>query len=174
MKIKIRRATEEDASLIADLGARTYRETYSKLIHVDDIEPRIEYRYGLNQQVLEIKEKNSFHYICEVDGSPCGFMSLKTIAPSIEHKMKNPIKLDRIYILKQFQSMGIGTLLLNTALEAANEVGASDMWLGVLSENESALQFYEKFGFDQIGEEPVVIASGVYKYILFARSTLMA
>ena len=60
-------------------------------------------------------------------------------------KSDNANKITSVYLLPKFQGKGIGTMLLQQALDwLGNE---KDVTLGVVPYNQSAIRFYEKSGF---------------------------
>ncbi|KNA17549.1 hypothetical protein SOVF_079070 [Spinacia oleracea] len=59
----------------------------------------------------------------------------------------------RVYImtlgvLAPYRGLGIGTKLLNHVLELSSKQNISEVYLHVQTNNEDALNFYKKFGFD--------------------------
>jgi ribosomal protein S18 acetylase RimI-like enzyme len=57
------------------------------------------------------------------------------------------VELSKIYVLPEQHGSGIATALMDAALDAAAEWGASRVWLGVNQKNERAQRFYTKCGF---------------------------
>ena len=58
----------------------------------------------------------------------------------------------RIYILKEYQSRGLGKKLFEFSLEKAKEKNVEWVWLGVWEKNYKAQNFYKKFGFEKFSE----------------------
>ncbi len=61
-------------------------------------------------------------------------------------------ELNKLYILEWFCGMGIGYHLLNEAENLVKQKGQNKMWLWVLDSNERAIKFYERQGYQHIGE----------------------
>ncbi len=59
-----------------------------------------------------------------------------------------------IVVDEKYRNMGIGTLLLNHAVEIAKEKECKKIVLDVDRDNETALSLYKKFGFISLKEEP--------------------
>lgn len=56
-----------------------------------------------------------------------------------------------VYVSNDFQGKGIGKLLLKELIAAAKEQGIHTMIAVIDSENESSVDFHEKFGFETVG-----------------------
>ena len=61
-------------------------------------------------------------------------------------------EVQRLYVLRDHQGAGRGTMLLNTALEWLEREGPRTLWIGVWSENYGAQRFYARHGFTTVGE----------------------
>lgn len=61
------------------------------------------------------------------------------------------LELKRIYLLGRFHGGGIGKRLVAAAVAHATAVGAKRLLLGVYAHNQSAIAFYERVGFRQLG-----------------------
>ena len=99
--------------------------------------------------------------IAEIDGEHagnCSVMSLGTYR-RYEHRCEIAIALYQKYC-----NSGIGTMLLETALAAAKEMGYQQAELEVISDNKSAISLYEKLGFKKYGTFPknMKYADGTY------------
>lgn len=64
---------------------------------------------------------------------------------------ENATKLDRIYLLKEFQGMKLGFKLLQFNIELAKNNHQSGIWLFTWVGNKKAIEFYLKAGFKIIG-----------------------
>jgi GNAT superfamily N-acetyltransferase len=60
-------------------------------------------------------------------------------------------ELNKLYILERFCGMGIGHKLLSEAEKIVMSKGIKEMWLWVLESNDRAITFYEKQGYQCIG-----------------------
>lgn len=84
-------------------------------------------------------EQSSQHYLAEYDGIKA--------ATARWRKTEKGIKMERFAVLKEFRGKGLGAEILKTALEDA---GTSD--LVYLHAQTHAQPFYEKYGFEAVGE----------------------
>ncbi len=86
-------------------------------------------------------EDSAIHFICHVDGKPVGAGRLSIL----DHKLK----VERIAILKEYRSQGLGKLIVGTVLKECSR------YPGKLIGGHAQLiarEFYEELGFRAIGE----------------------
>ena len=62
------------------------------------------------------------------------------------------LEVEKIYILQDFLSQGLGKQLISFAIERAQQQHKKHLWLGVWEHNFPALKFYNKMDFEQFGE----------------------
>ena len=59
-----------------------------------------------------------------------------------------------IAVLKEFWGLGLGTILMDIAMDAAWDMGFEQVELDVVSTNETAINLYKKFEFEAFGLHP--------------------
>ena len=69
------------------------------------------------------------------------------------------LEVERIYVLRDFQGLGMGRALIEKALELARRKKKGFVWLGVWEKNENAIAFYKKMGFRKTGTHPFVMGT---------------
>ncbi len=79
-----------------------------------------------------------------IDQEPAGYLKLNTGTSQSEEMADHFLEIERIYVRKKFKHQGIGTFLLDTAIEKAKEKQKTAIWLGVWEHNDVALAFYRK------------------------------
>ena len=72
----------------------------------------------------------------------------------LDIKSPKSLEIEKIYILKDYQSKGLGKILLNEIIRIAKNDNKEFIWSGVLEKNKNAISFYNKNGFKQIGRFP--------------------
>ena len=163
--IEIRLAKEEDAQFIALLGRITFTETFGHLFR--DQQDLIDY-YNSTFSVQKIedgmKKQNNIFWIAFVNRLPVGYAKLKLNSKSEFIESKDVCQLQKIYVLKDFLSMGIGFELQDALLKEAKELGFKNVWLSVLNSNERAINFYKKTGFENIGNHDFQIGKELFEF----------
>ena len=106
-----------------------------------------------SEAALAEQIKNNYQYIVVYNaGVPIGFASWSQIEPDI-------YKLHRIYIKQRQQGRGSGRFVIDQVISDIKPKGAIALRLNV-NRNNPAKGFYEKIGFEVIGEEDIDIGSG--------------
>ena len=167
--VTIRHATPEDAAILADLGARTFRETFEPHTSGPDLEAFLAATYGEAIQRAELADPSRPARILEVDGAPVGFLQLRLGHREPGVPGERPVELQRIYVLRAAQGGGRGAALMAEALEMARAWGADTLWLGVWENNHKALAFYARSGFREVGEHIFTIGDQVDRDLILAR-----
>jgi diamine N-acetyltransferase len=151
--ITIRPVTENDIVLLTELGRATFTESFSAQndpVHVQ--------KYLNESHVFEVikaefdNPKNHF-FLAEYNSEPAGFIKI-IFDEDEDHpllKDKKCMELERIYILKKYQGLGISRKMLDKIAEIAIENHFELIWLGVWEKNLKAITIYEKWGFEKFG-----------------------
>ena len=164
-EVKVRLAREEDAPFIALLGRTTFTETFGHFFR--DQQDLIDY-YNSTFSVQKIedgmKKQTNVFWIAFVNRLPVGYAKLKLHSSSEFIDSKDVCQLQKIYVLKDFLSMGIGFELQDSLLRKAKELGFTNIWLSVLNSNERAINFYRKTGFENIGNHDFQIGKEHFEF----------
>ncbi|MBN8571515.1 MAG: GNAT family N-acetyltransferase, partial [Ignavibacteria bacterium] len=114
-------------------------------IKIDAMKDYITLTWGWDEELQNKFHKEEFYrdniYLVEVDGRPIGTVGINEI--------DNEIVINRIYLLKEFQSKGIGSSLLKNIIKENND---KVVRLAVLKVNTGAKKLYDSLGFEVYGE----------------------
>ena len=148
----IRRATENDASLLAELGARTFEDSFGSQNTPEDMAAYLAASFGTELQQAELADPENTFLILEIDGVAIGYAHLRAGKPPACVAGPNPIELSRLYVESKFQGSGTGARLMEACLTEARQAGYETMWLGVWKQNVRAQTFYQRWNFSVVGE----------------------
>lgn len=160
-QISIRYASLQDASLLADLGAKTFIQTYSESNPFENIDAYVKEFFSPKKQTTEISDSSNLFLIAEIEGRIFGYAQLSSGNQTPEITSKNPVELVRIYLLPEFIGKGLGSTLMNACLQEARSKNHDMIWLGVWEQNERAIAFYEKWGFKKIGTQQFTLGADI-------------
>jgi ribosomal protein S18 acetylase RimI-like enzyme len=166
--VTIRPATLEDAAILADLGARTFRETFEQHTSGPDLAAFLAAAYGEAIQRAELADPSRPARILEVEGVPAGFLQLRLGHREPGVPGERPVELQRIYLLRTAQGGGRGAALMAEAVEMARAWGADVLWLGVWENNHKAVAFYIRSGFREVGDHIFQIGGQVDRDLILA------
>ena len=151
LSVTIRAGEVADAPALAELAARTFRETFAADNRPEDLAMHIDRSYGIPQQRRELMDPAIATLLAEVDGHLAGYAQLKEgPAPSCVTG-DAPIELSRFYVAQPWHGRGVAQAMMRAVNSEANRRGARTLWLGVWERNERARAFYEKTGFTDVG-----------------------
>lgn len=147
----IRRAGSADAEVLADLGARTFTETFGHLYPPEDLEAFLAEAYGLDRTRADLADPDKASWIVEANGQAVGYALAGPC--SLPHDEVTPRcgELKRLYFLKAWQGGGMGGRLFAETLAWLQASEPRDVWIGVWSENYGAQKFYARQGFEKVG-----------------------
>ena len=169
-QVLIRRATSRDASTIAFLGRTTFGETFGHLFR-DPNDLSEYYERTFSEQKIEhsLQKEHNIYWLAFVGDEPVGYAKLKLHSPSPFLGQADVCQLQKIYVLKDYLSLRIGLNLQQELMHAARASGSSYIWLSVLKDNERAIQFYLKNGFEKIGDHDFSIGKEDFDFMAMAR-----
>ena len=159
MSIVIRAGAATDATALAELAARTFRDTFAANNRPEDIEVHTAEAYGTSQQEGELADPDIATLLVEVDGLLAGYAQLRSgVAPECVTG-EQPVELWRFYIAQPWHGRGIAQALMRRVESDAYRRGGRTLWLGVWERNERAKAFYHKNGFIDVGSHVFMVGS---------------
>jgi GNAT superfamily N-acetyltransferase len=166
----IRRANIDDAGLLAELGARTFVETFAEHNSTEDMAAYLASSFSEGQQAAELADPDSTIYIAEANGVATGYAMLHSgLAPACVTDDK-PIELVRLYVSREQLGHGVGAGLMQACINEADHQGYRTMWLGVWENNHRAQAFYRKWNFRDVGTHIFQLGQDAQTDILMERS----
>ncbi len=170
MPVAIRRGEARDAAALAELGARTFSETFFADNDPADIAAFVAATFSPQKQAAELAASNTTYLVADVDGALVGYAMLEAgDAPScIEGG--SPIQVARLYVAREQLGHGAGEALMARCVEDARNAGHCTLWLGVWERNARAIRFYERWGFRAVGQHVFVVGSDPQNDLLLSRS----
>ena len=148
----IRRATVADAALMAEIGARTFSETFAADNSHEDMSAYLTETFSPEKQAAELADPHLISFIAEVDETAIGYAQLRAGEAPACVQGANAVELLRLYVSQEWLGRGVGEALMRACVEEARRAGYQTMWLGVWERNGRAQAFYQKWGFKVIGE----------------------
>lgn len=166
--ISIRPAEESDAEVLADLGARTFHDTYSSILPANDLDDYLREAFSVEQMLRDIADPQVLLFLGSVSGAVCSYIKLEPTPARENIPGARQIELLRLYILPEWKGMGIGSALMDVGLDAARDKSYNTCWLKVWQGNQRAIEFYKNRGFSQAGSEPYPVGNTSRNVILMA------
>jgi len=168
-RIAIRRATEADGTLLAEFGARTFREAFAAENTPENMQAYLRGAFSPDLQQAELAEQGSVFLVAEVEGSTVGYAHLRGGEIPGRITGMRPVEIVRFYAANEWIGKGVGPALMLACLEEAARQGCDVIWLDVWSNNPRAISFYRKWGFRIVGTQPFRLGDEVQTDLLMQR-----
>lgn len=146
----IRPIQSTDLRPLADLAAKTFTDTFGHLYHTDDLKAHLEKAFSL--PFFEDSLEKDHILIAEEQGQIAGYAKFGDVGLPIDHDPQADQELHRLYIDKPYLGKGIAPLLMTEMMKIPSMQQAKTIYLGVWENNSRAQKFYQKYGFEKIGE----------------------
>lgn len=159
--LTIRRAKPDDAAIVAELGSRTFTDTFASDNTLEDMAAFLAATFGPELQRREIEDPAVTVLIAEREGRPVAYAMIRESDVPGCVSGAAPVELARFYVDRAEHGRGIAAQLMAHVLEAAAARGARTLWLGVWERNARAIAFYRKLGFVDVGSHDFVLGSDV-------------
>lgn len=169
--ISIRKAQLSDSKKLSILFQQVYIQTYA-LEGVSD-----EYANFISVQfsAQKIEEKISFIpdslWVAEYKNNLVGVAQIDFEKECPIRKISMP-ELNKLYVLEWFSKKGIGYQLLQKVEKILASKGFKELWLVVYSLNPSAIAFYERQGYECIGDTLFQMEVNCYKNKVYTKQLI--
>lgn len=154
--IEIRKATAEDARLIADISRETFYESFAAQNTKANMDQFMNEQFTQEKLMAEVGMEGNHFLLAYHNNSIAGYVRLKEgTEPALNSG--NAMEICRIYVCKAFIGKGIGKALMEASLAQAKAMQTEWVWLGVWEHNHRAIQFYTAFGFEKFSEHDFLL-----------------
>ncbi|HEV7993267.1 MAG TPA: GNAT family N-acetyltransferase [Gemmatimonadaceae bacterium] len=168
-EITTRRATPDDAALLAELGASTFTETFAEANHPDDFAAYVSAAFGEAIQRAELVDANVTVILAERGSETVGYVMLRERpAPSMV-SADDALEIARLYSRRSAIGTGVGAVLMQHAVREAMARGKDALWLGVWERNARAIEFYRRHEFFQAGTQPFPLGTDLQTDLVLVR-----
>lgn len=141
----LRDAVPADAAALAELGRRSFTETFGHLYRPEDLEAFLA-THNTNDWRAQLESPDFAIRIAEAGGRPVAYAKLGP--PSLPFETdRAAIELRQFYVLTPWQGAGLAQMLMDWVMEEARRRQASEIYLSVFVDNHRARRFYERYGF---------------------------
>lgn len=165
----LREATPEDTEALVALTESGWRDGYRDIVrpeHLADL-PVARWRHQIGVG-LRRPEGNAFTYVAESGDAVVGYCF--TAAPSRSGELGSEwAELVAVYVDPSHWGRGVGGELMEAAMERLTGLSYGGAFLWTFAENERAIRFYRRHGWEADGEEKVNPQAGA-RTIRFRRA----
>lgn len=145
--ITIQKAGIKDLEIIQNLGIQTFSETFAEDNTEEAMKKYLEESFNTAKLTAELNTPDSLFYIAWKEDNPIGYLKVNSGKGQTELQDETSLEIERIYVKKSHHGKKVGQILYDQAVETAQHLRKSYLWLGVWEKNLRALHFYRKNGF---------------------------
>lgn len=149
----IREWAAADLETIRRLTWTTWLDAYGSFIPEKDLKLYFDAVYSVEELAQLLGSPHFRGLLAEVDGLAAGYAKVRYVPEEARCYVSS------LYILPEFQGMGVGKVLLEEAERRALAFGVNEIWLGVMVQNTKALDWYVRKGFVFVEEQPFTMGS---------------
>lgn len=147
--VNFRKANVDDASTYAHILNQSWKDTYGEYISIEHIDDEFNIEKLIENFEEYIKSTTFELYMIEYEGQIVGVLELGSPEDNYKEDMNGIGEWRTCHIKKEFQHLGIGTEAEKFACKRLKELGYTICCLWVKRQNENAIHFHEKNGFQK-------------------------
>lgn len=158
----VRPAQPDDVNALVELATTTFRDAYRSFDDPDDITDHVTKNFtpAIFADILE--DKSSTLLVLVTGDRLIGYVQTKVSGPPACVTGPSPIELAKLYLRQEAIGRGHGTALMLAAHAEARRRGCKTLWLGVYDRNQRARDFYQRWGFVDVGTKQFIFAGRSY------------
>jgi ribosomal protein S18 acetylase RimI-like enzyme len=155
---RIRRATTDDAGMLAALAARLFEDAFGPDNDPEDMRAYLAGSFSEEKQRQEIEDRDRVVFIALGSSDQAiGYAIMRRGTRGAGITGERPAEVQRIYSERAWHGRGVGAALMQACVEQARVWGCDVLWLAVWERNPRALAFYEKSGFRKVGRQTFIL-----------------
>lgn len=165
----IRKAEPNDATPLAGLAEKTFRETFGADNNAADMDQHVLQTYSTKIQTREILDPSIDTFVCEFENELIAYTQLCWLEAPSYLRALNPVEIRRFYVDTPWHGQGIAGALMDHVLEHVGSKNTDQIWLGVWEHNPKAQRFYQKMGFLEVGEHVFQLGNDPQRDLILSR-----
>ncbi len=151
MEVMIRPCSKNDLDALQGLSYTTFNEAFGPLNSQETMSKYLEKAFNKNKLQKELSDTNCNFFFLFQNNELAGYLKINESPSQTDINDPKSIELERIYIRNSFAGKGLGSRLMNHAIQLAEKMNKFYVWLGVWEKNVNAISFYKKMGFIEAG-----------------------
>ena len=172
--MRIRRCELADLDALRNIAFQTFDDTFRRLNDAASFNEYLDASFSRAKLEAELKDPHSTFFFLYSDDVLAGYMKINMGDSQTDIKDPAAMEIERIYVTRDFQGLGLGRALVEKALETARAAGKQTVWLGVWEKNGNAIAFYKKMGFSKAGTHDFFIGRKRQTDFIMRRDTASA
>lgn len=156
--IAYRDAVPADGPELAQMARRSFTDTFGTLYRQEDLALFLDQAFGSSGLPADLTDRAYRVRVATEHGRIVGYCKVGPVTFPGEWP-ETAMELHQLYILSDHHGAGLAPVLMDWALDAMRAQGASEVILSVYVDNHRARRFYERYGFEEIGQYTFKVGS---------------
>lgn len=166
----LRDALPADAAALAQLGREAFTAKFGHLYDPADLSAFLDETHCEATVARGIADPQVLYRVAEQDGALVAWCRLDLACGWPDHaRGHRVVELKQLYTAPGLTGSGLGSALMDWAIEAARDQSADEMQLSVWSGNLGAQRFYARYGFARVADIHFMVGRQRDEEYLFAR-----
>jgi diamine N-acetyltransferase len=163
--VTIRRCGSGDEIALSIVGQASFLDTFAGILSGKDILGHCVRQHSSEKYAAWLRDGKSAVWIAEVEPgqAPVGYLVLTKPDLPLPDISADDAEVKRVYLLSRFRGAGLGRRLMHEAETNARVRGCGRLLLGVYSGNGAAISFYERLGYERVGERSFTVGDNIYQ-----------
>ena len=157
--ISLVRLTSAYAPLLSKIGGITLLESHGHSAPQEVMHAYVDKSFSEEACLAELSDHNNIFHAIFYNDQPAGYSKIILNNPHPVVPLQPVTKMERLYLLKEFYHLKLGQKLMHQAIDLSKANKEKGMWLNVWKRNERAIRFYQKQGFETVGESEFVLTA---------------
>jgi GNAT superfamily N-acetyltransferase len=155
--VTFRNAAPSDAEALAELGRRSFVDTFGHLYSPEDLALFLA-NHSVDSWAQELADPAFAIRIGEVGGEAVAYAKIGP--PKLPFEPRGAaVELRQFYVLSDWHGRGAAAEMMAWVLDEARRRGGDDLYLSVFVDNPRARAFYSKYGFVEEGRYAFMVGS---------------
>ena len=147
-----RDAVASDAAALSVIGAQSFIDTFGHLYQPADLALFLT-KHDVAHWAADLADPTLSIRIGEAGSAAAAYAKVSPVDLPVERDAsRHALELKQFYVLGPWHGSGVAATLMDWVLAEARERGAHDLYLSVFTQNNRARRFYERYGFEVIGQ----------------------
>lgn len=151
--LTIRDAVPADLDALVALSRKTFSDKFAHLYDPKELAAYLETAHAPGWYLDMIRSDEALLRVVETEGGRLGaYLLCSPLSLPAEAPLPGAVELKRVYVDGPLQGHGLGSRLVDEALDWARRSGAPEMYLSVYADNLDAQRLYARLGWRKVGE----------------------
>ncbi|MFM5917618.1 MAG: N-acetyltransferase family protein [Novosphingobium sp.] len=168
--LTLRPAVTADVAVLTKLAQDSFVDAFAHLYSEADLSAFLREAKSQEATAALIADPHGAMQVAERDGTPIAFCKIGYKCGWPEQARGNrAMELKQLYAAASATGSGVGTALMDWALDAFNSAGADEVQLSVYSGNHGAQRFYARYGFKKVADVTFKVGEQIDEEYLFSK-----